>query len=70
MYKANWYGRTYIKVNTFYASSQLCHICGYQYSETKDLSMRNWICPKCNAQHDRDVNAAKNILQEGLRIMV
>ena len=70
MYKANWYGRTYIKVNTFYASSQLCHICGYQYNEMKDLSMRNWICPKCNAQHDRDVNAAKNILQEGLRIMV
>lgn len=70
MYKSNWYGRTYIKINTFYASSQLCHICGYKYSGTKDLSTRKWICPKCNTKHDRDVNAAKNILQEGLRIMV
>lgn len=69
-YKADWYGRTYLKVNTFYASSQLCHICGYQNSDMKKLTVRNWICPKCDTHHDRDVNAAKNILQEGLRIMV
>lgn len=68
-YKAKWYGRTYIKVNTFYASSQLCHVCGYQCSSTKDLSIRKWVCPKCNISHDRDINAAKNILQEGLRLM-
>ena len=69
-YKSEWYGRTYLKVNKFYASSQLCNVCGYQNSDTKKLSIRNWICPKCKTHHDRDVNAAKNILQEGLRIMV
>lgn len=69
-YKSQWYGRALIKINTFYASSQLCHVCGYQNSETKKLSVRKWICPKCNTQHDRDVNAAKNILKEGQRMML
>ena len=66
-YKAKWNGRKYIKIDTFYASSQLCSVCGYQNSDTKDLSVRTWICPKCGAGHDRDINAAKNILAEGLR---
>ena len=66
-YKAEWNGRMYIKVDTFYASSQLCFVCGYQNAETKDLAVRKWICPVCGAGHDRDVNAAKNILAEGLR---
>ena len=65
------YGRTffkmYIKIDTFYASSQLCSVCGYQNPDTKDLSVRTWICPKCGSEHDRDINAAKNILTEGLR---
>ena len=66
-HKAKWNGGKYIKIDTFYASSQLCSVCGYQNPDTKDLSVRTWICPKCGAEHDRDINAAKNILTEGLR---
>ena len=68
-YKSDWNNRQYIKINRFYASSQTCNCCGYVNSNTKDLSVREWICPKCGAIHDRDINAAKNILNEGLRIL-
>ena len=66
-YKAKWNGRKYIKIDTFYASCQLCSVCGFQNVTTKDLSIREWVCPECGEKHDRDINAAKNILEEGLR---
>ena len=69
IYKANWYGRKVIKVPTDYPSSQLCSICGYQNSITKDLAIRKWTCPECGTVHDRDINAAKNILSKGIEIL-
>lgn len=67
-YKAAWYGRQVIRINRFYPSSQLCSNCGVQNPAVKDLSVRRWTCPACGAEHDRDVNAARNILREGMRI--
>lgn len=68
-YKAEWNNRQYIKIGRFTKSSQPCHVCGYINSNTKDLSIREWNCPQCRTVHDRDVNAAINILNEGLRIL-
>lgn len=68
-YKAEWYGRKIVKIDKFFPSSQICNCCGHKHTETKDLSVRKWACPQCGAVHDRDVNAAINILNEGLRIV-
>lgn len=68
-YKSDWNNRQYIKIGRFTKSSQPCNVCGYINTETKDLSVRKWTCPVCRAVHDRDINAAINILNEGLRIL-
>ena len=68
-YKAEWYGKKIVVIDRFYPSSQLCSACGTQWSGTKDLSVREWTCPNCGTVHDRDCNAAKNILNEGLRLL-
>lgn len=60
-YKAKWYGRNIIVAPSNYASSQLCYECGYKNSDVKNLALRNWTCQKCGAEHDRDINAAKNL---------
>lgn len=69
-YKAVWYGKVLVTIDRFYPSSQLCSVCGAQWSGTKDLSVRDWICPVCGVSHNRDINAAKNILNEGLRLLL
>lgn len=68
-YKLEWQGKALVKIDKWYPSSQLCSECGYQNSETKNLSVREWTCPKCGAHHDRDHNAAINIKNEGMRIL-
>ena len=69
-YKAEWYGRNIIKIDRFYPSTQLCNGCGYKNESIKGLKglkVREWTCTECGEVHDRDLNAARNILKEGLK---
>ena len=68
-YKAKWYGRIITKAPTFYPSSQMCSCCGYKNTDVKDLKIRKWTCPQCGTVHDRDFNAAVNILNKGLALV-
>ena len=67
-YKCDWYGKELVKVNRFYPSSKTCGDCNWINQELK-LSDREWTCKSCGAIHDRDVNASRNILKEGLKII-
>jgi putative transposase len=64
-YKSQWYGRTLIKIDRFYPSSKTCHACKHVL-DSLPLDIREWVCPECGVVHDRDTNAALNILAEGL----
>jgi putative transposase len=71
-YKAKWYGRTIVKIDRFYPSTQICSGCGFQNKAIrgmKGLKVREWTCPCCGEVHDRDLNASMNIDREGLRIL-
>jgi len=68
-YKAEWYGREVIEVSRWFPSSKLCGACGYKNQEL-ELKDREWICPECGVIHDRDLNAAMNIRDEGIRIKI
>ena len=66
-YKANWYGRTLIKIDRWYPSSKRCFDCGHMLNSLT-LDVRVWTCPECGVVHDRDINAANNILAAGLAV--
>ncbi|SNQ49950.1 transposase (fragment) [Frankia canadensis] len=66
-YKAGWYGREVIAVDRWYPSSKTCSSCG-ALAEKLPLDVREWACRRCGAAHDRDVNAARNILAAGLAV--
>ena len=69
-YKMALLGKKLVKVGKTFPSSQLCHCCGYRNQQTKDLSVRTWVCPQCGTKHDRDINAAMNIMKEAQHLFM
>jgi len=69
IYKANWYGRHVVEIDSWFPSSKLCNVCGYKKDDLT-LKDREWICPTCGTNHDRDFNAAINIENEGNRLLI
>ena len=67
-YKCGWYGRELIRVDRWYPSSQTCSECGHVNTKIKNPGIRYWKCPKCGKEHDRDINAAINILKKGTAV--
>lgn len=65
-YKSRWYGKSFHRICRWFPSSKTCNTCGYKIQELS-LDIREWVCPSCGEIHDRDINAAKNILDQGLR---
>jgi len=69
IYKADWYGRYVVEIDRWFPSSKLCNVCGYKKDDLT-LKDREWICPTCGTNHDRDFNAAINIENEGNRLLI
>nr|WP_319802481.1 transposase [Candidatus Symbiopectobacterium sp. NZEC135] len=67
-YKAEWSGRSVVAIDQFFPSSKRCHCCGYTLPKLA-LNVRSWVCPERNADHDRDIHAAKNIKAAGLAVL-
>lgn len=68
-YKCLWYDKKFVQIDTYFASSQTCSNCGFKNPNIKDLDVREWTCPECGEHHDRDINAAKNILNQELNLI-
>ena len=68
-YKCLWYDKQFVQIDTYFASSQICSNCGSKNSNIKNLDVREWTCPECSVHHDRDINAATNIFNQGLSLL-
>ena len=67
-YKSGWNDKQFVKIDRFFPSSKMCSKCGW-INQDLTLNIREWTCPSCGEKHDRDFNASKNILKQGLKIL-